>query len=434
MKRIPSRLFLLSVVAGLSASLSLSAQPYHDAAAFGLKGPVKECQLISEADDPLPFQKVSFTKDGRLEKMEGESSSPEGCARRISDIVRSGDMLTGFRYTYEHDGDKAQYDFRFRYKDGNLLGCYKQIKTEYAYIGLSEACQVYTFSQKGDGSFHKGFFAAAGVRSERFLPLIEDGFKKSGDLLPSLASFAKNELGMDDDDYRLFSADYVIENRDSQGNYTLIKESGKGYSIKRIITYWEEPSEQPAQTTSISSYSNPRYSPSSASSSRSSARSKYRYRGGRTRSYHKPWFTIGVDASLDYIISETPATMTTYYDPYYGDYYTDYEEGEDRMAYGAGLCARIGRPDQMFNLIGGARYTFGDMKGLQVPVLLNWNLYRGDYGSTYIGGGYAFGMTEMYKGTGCTIIQLGIGIPHFDCRFYYKPEQNVLGLGMTVYL
>ena len=73
-------------------------------------------------------------------------------------------------------------------------------------------------------------------------------------------------------------------------------------------------------------------------------------------------------------------------------------------------------------------------KGLQVPVLLNWNLYRGDYGSTYIGGGYAFGMTEMYKGTGCTIIQLGIGIPHFDCRFYYKPEQNVLGLGMTVYL
>ena len=104
------------------------------------------------------------------------------------------------------------------------------------------------------------------------------------------------------------------------------------------------------------------------------------------------------------------------------------------MAYGAGLCARIGRPDQMFNLIGGARYTFGDMKGLQVPVLLNWNLYRGDYGSTYIGGGYAFGIKEMYEGTGYTMVQLGICTSHFDCRFYYKPEQNALGLGMTVYL
>ena len=272
---------------------------------------------------------------------------------------------------------------------------------------------VYAFCNALGGDYRKAAAPAAAIEMIHTFSLIHDD-------LPA----------MDDDDYRLFSADYVIENRDSQGNYTLIKESGKGYSIKRIITYWEEPSEQPAPTTSTSSYSSPRYSPSSGSS----ARSKYRYRGGRTRSYHEPWFTIGVDASLDYIISETPSTVTTYYDPYYGDYYTNYEEGEDRMAYGAGLCARIGRPDQLFNLIGGVRYTFGDMKGLQVPVLLNWNLYRGDYGSTYSGGGYAFGMTEMYKGTGCTIIQLGIGIPHFDCRFYYKPEQNVLGLGMTVYL
>lgn len=432
MKRIPARLFLLFVAAGLSAGLSLSAQPYHDAAAFGLKGPVKECQVITEANDPLPFKKVSFTRDGRLEKMENESSSPEGCVRRISDIVRSGDMLTGFRYTYEHDGNKEQYDFRFRYREGKLLGCYKQIRTEYPYVGYSEAYQVYTFSEKGNESFHKGFFAAVVPILPAFDSLIEDGFRKGGDFLPVLESYVVDKWGLEDDEHRLHYADYVVVKRDARGNCTEITESGEGYSVKRIITYWEEPSEKTARTTSTSGYSSPSYSSSSRSGSGS--RSRYRYRGGRTRSYHKPWFTVGIDASLDYIISDTPTTLTTYYDPYYGEYYTDYAEGEDRMAYGAGLCARIGRPDQMFNLIGGARYTFGDMKGLQVPVLLNWNLYRGDYGSTYIGGGYAFGIKEMYEGTGYTMVQLGICTSHFDCRFYYKPEQNALGLGMTVYL
>ena len=180
-----------------------------------------------------------------------------------------------------------------------------------------------------------------------------------------------------------------------------------------------------SQSGSTSSYS--------SSSSRPSSSSRYSYGGRRTRSYSKPWITIGIDGSLDYFISDSQ-TQTTYYDPYYGDYYTEYTEGEDKLAFGAGLRVRIGRIDQWFNLIGGARYMFGGMKGIQVPVLLNWNLLRGDEMAMYIGGGYEFGITEMYKGLGSAMVQLGISIPHFDCSFFYKPSQSVLGLGMTVYL
>jgi len=52
----------------------------------------------------------------------------------------------------------------------------------------------------------------------------------------------------------------------------------------------------------------------------------------------------------------------------------------------------------------------------------------------YFGGGYEFGITEMYKGLGSAMVQLGMSIPHFDFAFFYKPSQSVLGLGATVYL
>ena len=180
-----------------------------------------------------------------------------------------------------------------------------------------------------------------------------------------------------------------------------------------------------SQSGSTSSYS--------SSSSRSSSRSRPRYSGGRIRSYGEPWFTIGINGSLDYYVN-TSQTVTTYYDPYYGDYYNEYTEGEDRMAYGAGLYARIGRLDHMFNLISGAKYMFGDMKGVLVPVLLNWNLLRGEDMAMYIGGGYEFGITDMYKGTGSAMVQFGIAIPHFDCQLFYKPSQTVIGVGLTLYL
>lgn len=196
-----------------------------------------------------------------------------------------------------------------------------------------------------------------------------------------------------------------------------------------MIDIYSEVKETPSSSSTAASGSTSNYS---SSSSRSSSGSRYRYGSGRTRSYSKPWFTIGIDGSLDYFVSDTK--QTTYYDPYYGEYYTDYAEGEDKMAYGVGLRARIGRMDQMFNLISGARYMFGDMKGVQVPVLLNWNLLRGEEMNLYIGGGYEFGISDMYKGIGSAMAQFGIGIPHFDVQMYYKPSQTVLGVGLTIYL
>ena len=122
-----------------------------------------------------------------------------------------------------------------------------------------------------------------------------------------------------------------------------------------------------------------------------------------------------------------------FYDPYDDEYYTDYTEEKERLVLGAGLRVRIGRPDQWFNLISGARYMFGTYKGLQVPVILNWNLLRGDSTAMYFGGGYEFGITDTYQGTGAALVQVGLSGTHGDLQVYYKPNQDIIGVGLTFY-
>ena len=446
MKRISSRFFLLLVSAGFVSSLSLSAQQYHDAAAFGLKGNVKECTAFyanggSECPDPYNFSKLSFTRDGQLEFWTTHPLLKDNRVLLISDIVRSNGMLTSFKYSSTSKYTEESTTYSFIYKGGLLFGFYSIFQKYYNdSLDTSESTSVSAFLFKDSNSFtHKSF--SIDQEDINLTSLIKDGLTKGGDFFPSIKSY------VDEDWYlsyrgvqRSDTENYTIVERDSHGNCTLLTDSDSGESIMRIITYWDESQEKPQQTsptspstTSKSSTSTSYNSRSSSSSSRSSSGSRYRYSGGRTRSYGKPWFTIGIDGSLDFFVSDAQ-TQTTYYDPYYGEYYTDYAEGEDKMAYGVGLRARIGRMDQMFNLISGARYMFGDMKGVQVPVLLNWNLLRGDEMNLYIGGGYEFGITDMYKGTGSAMLQFGIGIPHFDFQMYYKPSQTVLGVGLTIYL
>jgi hypothetical protein len=170
------------------------------------------------------------------------------------------------------------------------------------------------------------------------------------------------------------------------------------------------------------------YSSSSSSSSRSTSGSGYTR--SRTRSYSKPWLRIGIDGSMDVIMKRT---QTTFYDPYYDEYYTDYTEEKEKFVFGAGLRVRIGRPDQMFNIITGARYMFGTSKGLQVPAILNWNLLRGDGIAMYMGGGYEFGLTDAYQGTGAALVQVGVGGTHGDLQVFYKPNQDLIGVGFTLY-
>ena len=100
---------------------------------------------------------------------------------------------------------------------------------------------------------------------------------------------------------------------------------------------------------------------------------------------------------------------------------------------GLGVRARLGRPDQWFNLIGGVRYIYGRrLSGFQVPIILNVNLLRFDKVSAYVGGGYEFDFIGTYWG--CIKLQGGAILgPHTDFRVFYKPYQGDLGVGFTYY-
>jgi len=100
---------------------------------------------------------------------------------------------------------------------------------------------------------------------------------------------------------------------------------------------------------------------------------------------------------------------------------------------GLGVRARLGRPDQWFNLIGGVRYIYGRrLSGFQVPIILNVNYLRFDKVSAYVGGGYEFDFIGTYWG--CIKLQGGVILgPHTDIRVFYKPYQGDLGVGFTYY-
>lgn len=139
-------------------------------------------------------------------------------------------------------------------------------------------------------------------------------------------------------------------------------------------------------------------------------------------------FTLGLDLNLDV------------FESYYSHYYDDYDSP---ISLGVGLRARIGRYDQLFNLIGGVRYVNvngyvngSDKTGFMVPVLLNMNIIRMDILSLYLGGGYEFSFLDTKTNTinGAWMFQGGLLCgPHTDLQIYYKPTQNVYGAGFTFY-
>ena len=120
---------------------------------------------------------------------------------------------------------------------------------------------------------------------------------------------------------------------------------------------------------------------------------------------------IGVDASADCFLGS----------------------GMPPVSVGLGIRARYGRPDQLVNGIAGLRYIYGSrLSGIQVPILLNFNLVRAETMSLYLGGGYEFDFIGRYLG--CMKIQAGIlPGPNMDIRIFYKPYQADLGVGFTYY-
>ncbi len=137
-------------------------------------------------------------------------------------------------------------------------------------------------------------------------------------------------------------------------------------------------------------------------------------------------FTLGFDVSLDYFDSYNYSNHYDYYETY------DYRYP---ISYGVGLRARIGRFDQLINLIGGIRYVSGNGEvGLMAPVFLNMNLIRHDLLSLYIGGGYEFSCLDTNTYYNDWIIQGGFLFgPHTDLQLFYKPDLKVMGAGFTYY-
>ena len=246
--------FFLFVATGLILCTSLSAQQYHDAAAFGLKGNVKECKAISARDgsdeDPHGFFSLSFSKDGELESIK-KNPSDRG---RISDIVRSNGLLMGFKYVIKDSSSGQLFDIRFRYKGSKLTGFYTLITHglidahgDFDLSYFDQGYQVHYFPEAGKDSFKEEFLAVTGIIfKDRFTALIEEGFKQGGNFIPKLKSVAEELWKWDLDDILLggygpnsITTDYIIDTRDSHGNYTLLTDDD-GKFIKRFITYWDD--------------------------------------------------------------------------------------------------------------------------------------------------------------------------------------------------
>lgn len=115
------------------------------------------------------------------------------------------------------------------------------------------------------------------------------------------------------------------------------------------------------------------------------------------------------------------------------DFLALFENGEYSLNYSVGIKIRLGRYDQLLNLISGASYSFGDDTGFRVPALLNVNLLRNHNldMAMYLGGGYELAFSDYYRGS--TVLQYGLCGKHADLCFYYKLKTDAIGVGLTYY-
>jgi hypothetical protein len=246
MKRESYSLSLLLAVTGLFSSLFLSAQQYRDAAAFGLKGNVKECKVISlksgnSVEDPHLFSLVSFTREGRLSVWTSKSNDPK--YDEFFDPVHSDGLLTSIKCK---DVTKTVTEYRFRYHDGILKGFYTLEDGGYDYFfGELRFTTVnhYWTQGKSDYFIYQQFHYK--TIEDELNSYIEKEFKKGEDVSFSLEGYEGGKV------FRL--SECTIREKDSHGNYVLFDMYNIGGSvttIKRIITYWDdEPaSDEPTPT------------------------------------------------------------------------------------------------------------------------------------------------------------------------------------------
>ena len=180
---------------------------------------------------------MSFTKDGRLEFWAEDSYNNDNRVRYISDYVRSNGLLTGFKYSVTSDDSRT---YGFYYKEGQLFGYDCVYWEDDSIFGFLEDTSVSAFFFTGSDSFTNKFFGI-GNNSIQVAKIIEDGFKKGVDFFPNLKAYYEED-GFLSFFYtsRSFATDYVIKERDSHGNYTILTSEQSSESIRRIITYWDD--------------------------------------------------------------------------------------------------------------------------------------------------------------------------------------------------
>ncbi len=176
------------------------------------------------------------------------------------------------------------------------------------------------------------------------------------------------------------------------------------------------------------------------------------YRGNRFKRFFRnipdwgiwDWFNLGLTASAEY------------------GFVTIDECEVGILGAGAGALIRIGNTETIFNLVGGAKYwytSYNDTNIQQVvyPIVLNWNIRRGDDVAAYIGVGYEFGQIleyEYQERFTCddggdhenvlmapatdVIFQVGTCGRHFDWNLYMKASTEfdyfTFGTGLTFFL
>ena len=224
----------LFVATGLILCTSLSAQQYHDAAAFGLKGNVKECKVLNTSDgsvinDEHNFCYLGFTNEGKLDQWR-TSISDSNRLEDVSEIDRIGVQLKSFLY-YDID------EYIFHYRGETLIG-YSMSSADYSIIldQFITITEVFMFQDDGKESFSVKSFVV-GDASKKLDSVIAKSFNSERDLSQGLEAYCRSHsLGQ----YRTYINNYIVRERDAHGNYTALYNPDTGITTKRIITYWDD--------------------------------------------------------------------------------------------------------------------------------------------------------------------------------------------------
>ncbi|MBR0223641.1 MAG: hypothetical protein IJL93_05125 [Bacteroidales bacterium] len=230
--------FCLCVAIGLLTGTFLSAQEYRDAAAFGLKGKVKECSVRQENGSigfsPYDYSKLSFDEDGKLEHWSIDFGLDRGNrVRHLSDFTRPGGILTGFTYSLTPE-DSNKY--HFRYRNDKLLFRYRLYSEFDSIFGYIDSTEGYLFTKVDGDTFVRVFFSID-VVNDHVTSLIEKNYTNSVDLLTALDLYAESTMSSLDTS----RTTYKVLEKDAHGNFTKLIDTEDGRVTYQTITYWDAP-------------------------------------------------------------------------------------------------------------------------------------------------------------------------------------------------